>query len=54
MVDGIMTEGSNVRCDESALTGETDEMEKAPQSSDIQEGSKKSPFLVSGTKVMDG
>ena len=54
MVDGIMTEGSNVMCDESALTGETDEVKKSPLFLDSPEESKISPFLISGTNVMDG
>jgi magnesium-transporting ATPase (P-type) len=37
--------GSDVACDESALTGESDEVKK---------DTKKTPFMLSGTSVMKG
>ena len=42
--DGILLEGSTVKTDESALTGEPELVRK----------SETAPFLLSGTKVMDG
>lgn len=43
--DGILIEGFNVECDESDVTGESDAVSKDENTE---------PFLVSGTKVIDG
>jgi P-type Ca2+ transporter type 2C len=43
--DGLLVEGRSVRCDESGLTGESDAIKKT-----IDED----PFLLSGTKVLEG
>ncbi|KAJ4219433.1 plasma membrane calcium [Fusarium solani] len=64
--DGILIDGSGIACDESALTGESDLVRKAP-SNDVYkalneplegEGPKrtdsKGPFILSGSKVVDG
>lgn len=47
-VDGILIEGFNVECDESAATGESEAVRKE---TNINEGD---PFLLSGTKIIDG
>ena len=45
--DGILIDGSDVKCDESSMTGESDEVEKsAPNSVDY--------FMLSGTTVTSG
>ena len=52
-VDGILIEGSNVSIDESSITGESDEIKKrVPETYSKTEG--KSPFMISGSKVMEG
>lgn len=62
-VDGIIIQGSEVKVDETSLTGESDEIKKIPldelkqmreshQEEDKHEGA--NPFLISGTKVVDG
>lgn len=43
--DGIFIEGHNLKCDESGMTGESDAIKKSHE---------KDPFLLSGTKVLDG
>lgn len=68
-VDGIFIRGHNVRCDESGATGESDAMKKATfeecwtehlamaQARERGEkvGSpKKDPFIISGSKIMEG
>ena len=68
-VDGLFLRGHNVRCDESAATGESDAVRKAPfeacwaEHNAILEARsrgetvgnlKKDPFLISGSKVMEG
>ena len=60
-VDGLMISGSEVKIDESSMTGETAQIRKLPLS-EIDELAKKdrglvqkvTPFLISGTKVVDG
>ncbi|KAM3136897.1 hypothetical protein pb186bvf_010982 [Paramecium bursaria] len=60
-VDGLMVSGSEVKIDESSMTGETAQIRKLPLS-EIDELAKKdrglvqkvTPFLISGTKVVDG
>ena len=42
--DGLLVRGADVACDESALTGESDEVKK----------SEVHPFMLSGTSVMKG
>ncbi|CAD8100171.1 unnamed protein product [Paramecium sonneborni] len=59
-VDGLMIQGSQVKVDESAMTGESDEIKKLPYSEMIQQSYISldnhhcSPFLISGTKCLDG
>ena len=68
-VDGLFLRGHNVRCDESAATGESDALRKAAfeicwaEHNAILEARargenpgelKKDPFLISGSKVMEG
>jgi len=64
--DGIFLSGHNVKCDESAATGETDAIKKAPYSYCIERRNVQSPqkegpsmshtdcFIVSGSKVLEG
>ncbi|KAI8913648.1 hypothetical protein EDD86DRAFT_187685 [Gorgonomyces haynaldii] len=44
MADGVMIEGHELCCDESAMTGEPEQIQK----------NKDDPFLLSGTKVLNG
>lgn len=60
-VDGLMLTGSEVKVDESAMTGETDEIKKLAYSEVLQQPTSslnvirvRTPFLISGTKVDDG
>ena len=66
-IDGLIIQGSEVKVDESAVTGESDEVRKLPldeptiKSPDDNQNEKsidkfegKNPFLISGTKVVDG
>eukprot|EP01113_Clastostelium_recurvatum_P039552 TRINITY_DN604_c0_g2_i2.p1 TRINITY_DN604_c0_g2~~TRINITY_DN604_c0_g2_i2.p1 ORF type:complete len:1017 (-),score=417.27 TRINITY_DN604_c0_g2_i2:124-3174(-) len=43
--DGILLEADNMKCDESAMTGESDMIKKTPE---------KAPFLLSGCQVTEG
>lgn len=60
-VDGIFLAGHNVRCDESGATGESDAMKKASyddlvrdSGGDLDGKLKADPFLLSGSKVLEG
>ncbi|CAD8180394.1 unnamed protein product [Paramecium pentaurelia] len=53
-VDGLYLHGSEVKIDESAMTGESDEMQKASVEVCLKDQKGKSPFLMSGTKVNEG
>ena len=50
-VDCILLSGSNVRADESSLTGEPEEMHKSPLSNEDDDVN---PFIFSGCKIQDG
>ena len=58
--DGILINGHGIRCDESSATGESDAMKKTAGQevwNRIEEGtatSKLDPFIVSGSKVLEG
>ncbi|OCL09812.1 putative plasma membrane calcium-transporting ATPase [Glonium stellatum] len=58
--DGVFISGYNVRCDESSATGEFYQMKKTPGAkviAQIEAGEntdKLDPFLISGTKVLEG
>jgi Ca2+-transporting ATPase len=58
--DGILISGHNVRCDESSVTGESDQRKKTPGdqiTKRMQAGAsvdKLDPFIVSGSKVLEG
>ncbi len=58
--DGILIDGYGVKCDESSATGESDAMRKTGGQdvwNRIQDGtatSKLDPFLISGSKVLEG
>ncbi|CAD8075591.1 unnamed protein product [Paramecium primaurelia] len=64
VVDGLMIQGSAVKMDESAMTGESDEIKKLPYQEMLQQKQQllnqdasrghTSPFLISGTKCLDG
>lgn len=59
-VDGIFVDGSDVKCDESSATGESDAMRKTPGaavSKALESGEptkKLDPFIISGAKVLEG
>lgn len=49
-VDGLMVAGSEVRVDESNITGESKEIEKS-----VPSGHERgNPFMISGSKIVDG
>ena len=58
--DGILIEGHGIRCDESSATGESDAMKKTTGLevwNRIEDGtatSKLDPFIISGSKVLEG
>ncbi|KAL8763840.1 MAG: hypothetical protein Q9184_000436 [Pyrenodesmia sp. 2 TL-2023] len=58
--DGVLVSGHGLRCDESSATGESDAMKKtagSEVSQRISEGtatSKLDPFIISGSKVLEG
>lgn len=59
-VDGILIQGSGVKCDESSATGESDLLKKTPaddafRAIENHESTKKmDPFILSGAKVSEG
>ncbi|CEI92331.1 Putative Calcium-translocating P-type ATPase, PMCA-type [Rhizopus microsporus] len=62
-VDGIFIEGHNLKCDESAATGESDAVRKQPwqvceryarQDSSKPPSHLPDPFIISGSKVLEG
>lgn len=59
-VDGIFVDGSDVRCDESSATGESDAMRKTPGATVMkalesgQSTKNLDPFIISGAKVLEG
>src|SRR5271168_1933068 len=58
--DGVFISGHNVRCDESSITGESDQKKKTPGDevvAQIEAGpstNKLDPFIISGSKVLEG
>jgi Ca2+-transporting ATPase len=58
--DGIFISGHGVKCDESSATGESDQMKKTPglevwqQIMDSTATGKLDPFIISGSKVLEG
>ncbi|KKK19580.1 hypothetical protein ARAM_006540 [Aspergillus rambellii] len=58
--DGVLISGHGIKCDESSATGESDQMKKTDGfevSRRIQDGTatkKLDPFLISGSKVLEG
>jgi len=58
--DGILIDGHGIRCDESSATGESDAMRKTAGQevwNRIEDGtatSKLDPFIISGSKVLEG
>jgi Ca2+-transporting ATPase len=59
-VDGIFIDGSDVKCDESSATGESDAMRKTPGAVVMkalesgQPAKNLDPFVISGAKVLEG
>lgn len=55
-IDGILIKGNSVKCDESAMTGESDLIKKEvfEKSGGGEDHTRVTPFLISGTKVMEG
>ncbi|RIA84092.1 hypothetical protein C1645_698910 [Glomus cerebriforme] len=60
-VDGVLISGHNLRCDESAASGESDAVRKMKYEDclrELDEGvahkSKADPFIISGSKVLEG
>ncbi|KAH6838449.1 plasma membrane calcium-transporting ATPase 2 [Alternaria alternata] len=59
-VDGIFVDGSDVKCDESSATGESDAMRKTPGAAVMkalesgQPAKNLDPFVISGAKVLEG
>jgi Ca2+-transporting ATPase len=58
--DGVLISGHGIRCDESSATGESDQMKKTDGfevSRQIADGTatkKLDPFMISGSKVLEG
>lgn len=58
--DGVLISGHGVKCDESSATGESDQMKKTggleawQQIVDGNATKKLDPFLISGSKVLEG
>jgi len=58
--DGIFISGHNIRCDESSVTGESDQKKKVPGNEVINQmraavsANKIDPFIISGSKVLEG
>ena len=53
-IDGIFIQGTSLLIDESSITGETDLVEKIPALKIENQEKNGNPFLISGTRVMDG
>jgi P-type Ca2+ transporter type 2C len=58
-VDAILIEGNDFKCDESSVTGETETLQKVPADLAIKNASLEvtkysDPFIISGSKVLDG
>jgi magnesium-transporting ATPase (P-type) len=53
-VDGILIEGSELLMDESTITGESEMIQKVPVLELNNQGGNSTPFIISGSKVMDG
>ena len=57
--DGVLVAGHNIRCDESGATGESDAIKKVTPEEAIEDWrsnkeTKKDPFIISGSKVLEG
>jgi Ca2+-transporting ATPase len=58
--DGVLISGHGIKCDESSATGESDQMKKTDgfeASRQIADGTatmKLDPFMISGSKVLEG
>ncbi|KAH8725346.1 hypothetical protein GQ44DRAFT_826799 [Phaeosphaeriaceae sp. PMI808] len=59
-VDGVFVDGSDVKCDESSVTGESDAIRKTPGAAVMkalesgQSTKNLDPFIISGAKVLEG
>ena len=57
--DGVLVAGHNIRCDESGATGESDAIKKvtpeeALEDRNVNKETRKDPFIISGSKVLEG
>jgi Ca2+-transporting ATPase len=58
--DGVFISGHNIRCDESSVTGESDQKKKVPGGEIMNQMrtrvnvDKIDPFIISGSKVLEG
>jgi len=52
-VDGNLVQSSEILMDESSITGESDLIKKNV-AKDYSKGNKSTPFMISGSKCMDG
>ena len=57
--DGVLVAGHNIRCDESGATGESDAIKKVTPDEALEywkvdQGTRKDPFIISSSKVLDG
>jgi len=57
--DGVLVAGHNIRCDESGVTGESDAIKKVTPEEALEDwkvnnDTRKDPFIISGSKVLEG
>lgn len=52
-VDGLLFKSNNITADESSITGETHLVRKGVPNN-YESAERKSPFLISGSKIMEG
>jgi len=57
--DGVLVAGHNIRCDESGATGESDAIKKVTPEEALEDWkvnneTRKDPFIISGSKVLEG
>ncbi|KAK1756472.1 PMCA-type calcium-translocating P-type ATPase [Echria macrotheca] len=52
--DGILIKGFNLTCDEACITGESEHVAKAAVGSTLERSSGLDPFIISGSKIIDG
>ena len=57
--DGVLVSGHNIRCDESGATGESNAIKKVTLEEALEdwrsnEETRKDPFIISGSMVLEG